>query len=265
MTTTTRRSSRALLLVPALLSAVVVSAGAQVNSRPIRPAEQAFLDRVASEFAKILPPVPAGWAEVERRIYDAGGMTSDWDAPISADYEVQLVSSELEARQKVVEQREQDAADKNRGAFEAANARWKQHGTVGEVDARLVLAVLLHEVGQGQAADSSIEVDQPCVLVLAPFCDRLDLLEHAIRAVAQEFVRLQRIILEEILRRALLEQFWTETLDLLAPRDIGLRRVPLLRHPVEPVCNGGPPGEFLANRRQRPRVEEDVGHSKDDW
>lgn len=123
MTTTTRRSSRALLLVPALLSAVVVSAGAQVNSRPIRPAEQAFLDCVASEFAKILPPVPAGWAEVERRIYDAGGMTSDWDAPISADYEVQLVSSELEARQKVVEQREQDAADKNRGAFEAANAR----------------------------------------------------------------------------------------------------------------------------------------------
>lgn len=123
MTITTRRFSRALLIVPALLSVIVASAGAQVNARPIRPAEQAFLDRLAAEFAKILPPVPAGWAEVERRIFDTGGMTNDWDAPISADYEVQLVSSDLEARQKVVEQREQEATDKNKDAFDAATAR----------------------------------------------------------------------------------------------------------------------------------------------
>ena len=69
MTVSIRGSFRALLVGPALLCAVAANAGAQggmVNSRPLRPAEQAFIDRLAAEFAKILPPVPAGWAEVER-------------------------------------------------------------------------------------------------------------------------------------------------------------------------------------------------------
>lgn len=123
MDTTSRRSRRALLLVSALLALVAASASAQVNSRPIRPSEQAFLDRLAAEFAKILPPVPAGWVEVERMVYDAGGMTSDWDAPIKADYAWTIVSADIEARRKVVEQREQDAAEKDKDAFDAATAR----------------------------------------------------------------------------------------------------------------------------------------------
>lgn len=119
----TLRSVRTLLVVPAMLSLVVASAWAQMNSRPLRPAEQAFLDRIAAEFAKILPPVPAGWAEVERRIYDAGGMTSDWDGPLNPTYQVQLVRTDLEARQEVVRKRGQEMTDKNRDAFEAATAR----------------------------------------------------------------------------------------------------------------------------------------------
>lgn len=123
MERSTSRSIRALVAVPALLCVMVATAHAQVNSRKMTPAEQAFVDRLGAEFAKILPAVPAGWAEVERRIYDAGGMTSDWDAPIQADYEWVIVSADIEARQEVVRKREQDMIDKNKDAFDAAVAR----------------------------------------------------------------------------------------------------------------------------------------------
>lgn len=117
------RFVRAFLTVTALLCVVAASANAQVNSRKMTSAEQAFVDRLAAEFAKVLPPVPAGWTEVERRIFDAGGMTSDWDAPIQAEYEWLIVRADVEARQEVVRKREQEMADKNRDAFEAATAR----------------------------------------------------------------------------------------------------------------------------------------------
>lgn len=121
-----RRNLRALLVVLVSLCVAVTSAGGQggmANSRKVTAAEQAFVDRLAAEFAKILPPVPAGWAEVERKIYESGGMTSDWDAPISADYEVQFVSADLETRQKLVEKRQEEMAEKNKDAFEASAAR----------------------------------------------------------------------------------------------------------------------------------------------
>ena len=133
-----RRSIRALVAVPALLWVAAATAHAQVNSRKMTPAEQTFVDRLSFEFAKILPAVPAGWAEVERRVYDAAGMTSDWEAPIQADYEWVIVSAELEAKQKVVEKREQEMADKNRDAFEAATLRNQK--LIEEYSAKLVAA-----------------------------------------------------------------------------------------------------------------------------
>lgn len=106
-----------------LLSAEAGAQGGMVNSRPIRPAEQAFIDRVTAEFAKILPPLPAGWTEVERKLFDAGGTVSDWDAPVQADYEWQIVVSDIEARQKKVDARQEAAAAAGKDAFEAAAAR----------------------------------------------------------------------------------------------------------------------------------------------
>lgn len=123
MTRPGKSALAALAIVSLLLSGVTAIVGAQVNSRPIKPAEQAFVDRLASDFGKILPRVPSGWTEVERRIFDAGGSVSDWDAPIQADYEVQLVASDIEERQKIVQKREEDSSEKNKDAFEAAAAR----------------------------------------------------------------------------------------------------------------------------------------------
>jgi hypothetical protein len=86
-------------------------------------AEQTFVNRITAELLKILPPVPAGWAEVERRDYDAGGMTSEGVEPIQVDYELQLVSKDIEARQKIVEERQQAMIEKNRAALDAQTAK----------------------------------------------------------------------------------------------------------------------------------------------
>lgn len=159
MSITTRRLLGGLLLLPVLLCVVADSGAAQVNvagqvnTRAIRPAEQAFLDRMAAEFAKILPPVPAGWVEVERRIYDSGGTTSDWSAPLSADYAWLIVSSDLEARQKVVDQRLQEASEKNQGAFDAATARNQK--LMEEFSAKLQAAI----AKQDQALVDRLQAD----------------------------------------------------------------------------------------------------------
>lgn len=118
-----RRITRLLQSLSLCLAITAAAADAQVNARPLRPAEQAFLDRLAVEFARILPPLPAGWTEVERKIHDAFGVTSDWEAPIQADYSWSIVRSDIEARQAVVEQRELDSANRNRDSFDAAAAR----------------------------------------------------------------------------------------------------------------------------------------------
>jgi hypothetical protein len=147
------RSAQRGIATAALLCIAATISPAQVNTRPIKPAEQAWFDRVAAEFAKLLPPVPAGWSEVERRVFDPAGMVSDWEAPHQADYEVQLVVSDLETRQKAVDAREQATADRNKGAFDAAEARSQK--IMNDFQAKLEAALKKND----QAAVEKLQAD----------------------------------------------------------------------------------------------------------
>ncbi len=91
--------------------------------RKIRPAEQALLDRLAGEFSKILPPVPSGWVEVDKRVFDAGGTVQNMDpAPVGAEYEWRIAVADLALREEVVERRQAALVELNRGRLEAAAA-----------------------------------------------------------------------------------------------------------------------------------------------
>lgn len=120
------RHAPAIGLMAALVLCVTAwPAGAQDTGaiRKIRPAEQALLDRIAEEFSKILPPVPTGWIEVEKRVFDAGGMLQNMDpAPVGAEYEWRIAVADLALREAVVERRQAAVVDINRGRLEAAAA-----------------------------------------------------------------------------------------------------------------------------------------------
>ena len=88
---------------------------------------------------------------------------------------------------------------------------------------------------------------------------------HAIRAVAQEFVGLERIVGEQFAGRVKRAQFFGfELCDFIPPCDSRLRSL-IFQNAVEIRRERGTTGEGADDGGERPRIEEDVGGGENLW